>query len=101
MAARSFPSLYHTCSPGTHSPKLEDRDREQNEGPIIQGEMLSDLLWPLRHTQVYGAWQDPLKDTEGAGGSAHWAPFYNLPAVLAKSVGPSWLEISKYDSQLL
>ncbi|KAK4824085.1 hypothetical protein QYF61_010596 [Mycteria americana] len=28
-------------------PELEDRDREQNEGPVIQGEMVSDLLHHL------------------------------------------------------
>lgn len=29
-----------SCPLGTQSPELEDRDREQNEAPIIQGEML-------------------------------------------------------------
>lgn len=82
-----------------HSPELEGRDREQNEAPIIQGEILNELLWPVRLTQVHGAGQDPPKDTGRAGGSAHWAIFYHL-SVLANSVGPSWLEISKYDSQL-
>ncbi|KAK4806516.1 hypothetical protein QYF61_021352 [Mycteria americana] len=33
-----------SCSPGTQPPELEDRDAEQNEAPIIQGEMVSDLL---------------------------------------------------------
>ncbi|GAB0187132.1 mitochondrial enolase superfamily member 1 [Grus japonensis] len=33
-----------SCSPGTQPPELEDRDGEQNEAPIIQGEMVSDLL---------------------------------------------------------
>ncbi|KAK4812027.1 LOW QUALITY PROTEIN: hypothetical protein QYF61_025018 [Mycteria americana] len=32
-----------SCSPGTQPPELEDRDGEQNEAPIIQGEMVSDL----------------------------------------------------------
>ncbi|KAK4819260.1 hypothetical protein QYF61_000471 [Mycteria americana] len=32
---------------GTQLPELEDRDREQNEAPIIQGEMFSDLLHHL------------------------------------------------------
>ncbi|XP_009703249.1 PREDICTED: syntaxin-binding protein 6, partial [Cariama cristata] len=31
----------------TQPPELEDRDREQNEGPIIQGEMVSDQLHHL------------------------------------------------------
>ncbi|KAK4820725.1 hypothetical protein QYF61_004390 [Mycteria americana] len=32
---------------GTQPPELEDKDREQNEAPIIQGEMVSDLLHHL------------------------------------------------------
>ncbi|KAK4807160.1 hypothetical protein QYF61_024280 [Mycteria americana] len=33
-----------SCSWGTQPPELEDRDGEQNEAPIMQGEMVSDLL---------------------------------------------------------
>ncbi|KAK4826796.1 hypothetical protein QYF61_011604, partial [Mycteria americana] len=33
-----------SCSWGTQPPELEDRDREQDEVPIIQGEMVGDLL---------------------------------------------------------
>ncbi|KAK4806802.1 hypothetical protein QYF61_005598 [Mycteria americana] len=33
-----------SCSQGTQPPELEDRDGEQNEAPIIQGEMVSDLI---------------------------------------------------------
>ncbi|GAB0180778.1 hypothetical protein GRJ2_000543100 [Grus japonensis] len=36
-----------SCSQGTQSPELEDRDEEQNEAPMIQGEMVSDLLHHL------------------------------------------------------
>ena len=36
-----------SCWPGTQPPELEDRDTEQNEAPIIQGEMVSDLLHHL------------------------------------------------------
>ncbi|KAK4810579.1 hypothetical protein QYF61_007316 [Mycteria americana] len=45
-----FASVFNSrasCSWGTQPPELEDRDREQNEAPIIHGEMVSDLL---RHT---------------------------------------------------
>ncbi|KAK4828306.1 hypothetical protein QYF61_025318 [Mycteria americana] len=35
------------CSLSTQSPQLEDRDGEQNEAPVIQGEMVSDLLHHL------------------------------------------------------
>ena len=35
------------CSQGTHPTELEDRDGEQNEAPITQGEMVSDLLHHL------------------------------------------------------
>ncbi|KAK4825821.1 hypothetical protein QYF61_002944 [Mycteria americana] len=36
-----------SCSPGTQPPEREDRDGEQNEAPIIQGQMVSDLLHHL------------------------------------------------------
>ncbi|KAK4830685.1 LOW QUALITY PROTEIN: hypothetical protein QYF61_012854, partial [Mycteria americana] len=42
-----FASVFNSktsCSLGTQPPELEDRGREQNEAPIIQGEMVSDLL---------------------------------------------------------
>ncbi|PKU35037.1 rna-directed dna polymerase from mobile element jockey-like [Limosa lapponica baueri] len=36
-----------SCSPGSQPPELDNRDGEQNEAPIIKGEMVSDLLYPL------------------------------------------------------
>ncbi|KAK4811177.1 hypothetical protein QYF61_019808 [Mycteria americana] len=45
-----FASVFNSqtnCSWGTQPPELEDRDREENEAPIIQGEMASDLLHHL------------------------------------------------------
>ncbi|KAK4832222.1 hypothetical protein QYF61_021069 [Mycteria americana] len=36
-----------SCSVGTQPPELEGRDRQQNEAPIIQGEMGNDLLHHL------------------------------------------------------
>ncbi|KAK4828655.1 hypothetical protein QYF61_000303 [Mycteria americana] len=45
-----FASVFNSktsCSLGTQPPELEDRDGEQNEAPIIQREMVSDLLHPL------------------------------------------------------
>ncbi|KAK4831532.1 LOW QUALITY PROTEIN: hypothetical protein QYF61_018134, partial [Mycteria americana] len=36
-----------SCSWGTQPPQLEDREGEQKEAPIIQGEMVSDLLHHL------------------------------------------------------
>ena len=35
------------CSWGTQPPELEDKDGDQNEAPIIQGEMIIDLLHHL------------------------------------------------------
>ncbi|KAK4829999.1 hypothetical protein QYF61_008169 [Mycteria americana] len=35
------------CSLGTQPPELEDRDGDQNGAPIIQGEMVSELLHHL------------------------------------------------------
>lgn len=43
-----------SCSPDAHPLDLEDGG-EQNEAPIIQGEMVNDLLHHLQHTQVCGA----------------------------------------------
>ncbi|KAK4821235.1 hypothetical protein QYF61_016534 [Mycteria americana] len=45
-----FASVFNSqtsCSPGTQPPELEDKDGDQNEAPIIQGEMVSDLLHHL------------------------------------------------------
>ncbi|KAK4827374.1 LOW QUALITY PROTEIN: hypothetical protein QYF61_017312 [Mycteria americana] len=45
-----FASVFNSktsCSWGTQTPELEGRDGEQNEAPIIQGEMVSDLLHHL------------------------------------------------------
>ena len=42
-----FASVFNSkasCCLGTQPPELEDRDGEQNEAPIIQGQMVSDLL---------------------------------------------------------
>jgi len=45
-----FVSVFNSktsCSPGTQPTELEDRHRKQNEPPINQGEMVSDLLHHL------------------------------------------------------
>ena len=45
-----FASVFNSntsCSRGTQPPEPEDRDGEQNEAPILQGEMVSDLLHHL------------------------------------------------------
>ncbi|KAK4827592.1 LOW QUALITY PROTEIN: hypothetical protein QYF61_019494 [Mycteria americana] len=45
-----FASVFNSktsCSWGTQPPELEDRDGEQNEAPIIQGKMVSNLLHHL------------------------------------------------------
>ncbi|KAK4819351.1 LOW QUALITY PROTEIN: hypothetical protein QYF61_001243 [Mycteria americana] len=45
-----FASVFNSkanCSLGTQPPELEDRDGNQNGAPIIQGEMVSDLLHHL------------------------------------------------------
>ncbi|KAK4816253.1 hypothetical protein QYF61_013887 [Mycteria americana] len=45
-----FASVFNSranCSLGTQPPELEDRDGDQNGTPIIQGEMVSDLLHHL------------------------------------------------------
>ncbi|KAK4810540.1 hypothetical protein QYF61_004503 [Mycteria americana] len=45
-----FASVFNSranCSLGTQPLELEDRDRDQNGAPIIQGEMVSDLLHHL------------------------------------------------------
>lgn len=47
---------------------------------------------PLRHTQVYPG-------QIGAGRSAQQATVHHLPAILTNPGGPSWLRVSKCDSQ--
>ncbi|KAK4808042.1 hypothetical protein QYF61_017062 [Mycteria americana] len=45
-----FASVFNSranCSLGTQPPESEERDRDQNGAPIIQGEMVSDLLHHL------------------------------------------------------
>ena len=45
-----FASVFNgktSCSRGTQPLELEDRDGEQNEVPIIQGEIVSNLLHHL------------------------------------------------------
>ncbi|KAK4830434.1 hypothetical protein QYF61_011142 [Mycteria americana] len=52
-----FASVFNgktSWSPGTEPPELEDRDGEQNEAPIIQGEMVSDLLHHLETHKSMG-----------------------------------------------
>ncbi|KAK4807004.1 LOW QUALITY PROTEIN: hypothetical protein QYF61_000333 [Mycteria americana] len=53
-----FASVFNSktsCSQGTQPPELEDRNGEQNEAPIMQGEMVSNLLHYLdTHTSLWG-----------------------------------------------
>ena len=45
-----FASVFNSqtsCARGTQPPGLEDRDREQNEAPVIPRQMVSDLLHHL------------------------------------------------------
>ena len=42
-----FASVFNSKTSGSRGTQIEDRDREQNEAPIIQGEMVSDLLHHL------------------------------------------------------
>lgn len=43
-----------SCSPGTQIPELEERDGEQKEDSIIQGEMVSNLLHCLDMQNTVG-----------------------------------------------
>jgi len=43
-----FASVFNnktSCSTGTQFPELEDSEAEQKEAPIIQGEMVSNMLY--------------------------------------------------------
>ncbi|KAK4830698.1 LOW QUALITY PROTEIN: hypothetical protein QYF61_012867 [Mycteria americana] len=42
-----FASVFNSKTSCSSAPELEERDGEQNEAPIIKGEMVSDLLHPL------------------------------------------------------
>lgn len=55
---------------------------------------------PLGNTQIYGARWEPSKDTEVSSGSPYQAAFKNLPAVLTRRRGTSWLNISECDTHL-
>ena len=59
-------------SQGTQPPEGEDRDKEQNEAPIIQGEMLSDLL---RHLDTHkSTGPDGIPPLDPISGSSFWIP---------------------------
>jgi len=56
----AFASIFNSktsCSPGTQPPELEDGDGEQNEAPIIHGEMVSNLLHHLDTYKSMGSTQ--------------------------------------------
>lgn len=81
-----FDSVFNgktSCPLGTQCPEKEDRDGEQNEAPIIQGQMVGDLL---HHLGTLWSW---MGYTEGAAGSAHSATSNHSSAVLASWGGPS------------
>ncbi|KAK4820693.1 hypothetical protein QYF61_003613 [Mycteria americana] len=59
-----FASVFNSranCSLGTQPPELEDRDRDQNGAPIIQGEKVSDLLHHLDIHKSMGPDEIPLR----------------------------------------
>ncbi|KAK4827998.1 LOW QUALITY PROTEIN: hypothetical protein QYF61_022775 [Mycteria americana] len=66
----SFAAVFNgknNCSRGTQPTELEDRDGEQNEAPIIQGAMVSDLLHHLYIHQSmgqYGIYPRVLRELE-------------------------------------
>lgn len=43
----SIPNMETSCLLNSQSPELEGRDAEQNEAPIMQEEMVNDLLHHL------------------------------------------------------
>ncbi|KAK4827846.1 LOW QUALITY PROTEIN: hypothetical protein QYF61_021983 [Mycteria americana] len=92
-----FASVFNSktsCSPGTQPPELEDRDGEQSEAPIIQEEMVSDLLHHLDTNKSMGL------------GGMHPRVLRELVGVLTKPFSilyqQSWLtgEVSKCDAHL-
>lgn len=96
-----FASVFNgkTSGPqGNQTPELQDRDREQNKASVIQGEIVSDLLYHL-DPSLQAGW-DPFKDTERVGRSAHQGTFHHLSPALVYQWGPRWLEVGKYDAHL-
>lgn len=72
-----------SCSLGTQSPELEEL-RQHNETPIIQEEMVSNLLHHLDTHKAVG----PHKGTEVTGGRVHQVTFHHVSAVLGIQKGP-------------
>ena len=91
----SFASVFNSktsCSPATQPAELEDREGEQNEAPIIQGEMVSNLLHHLDTLESMGL---------GKIHPRYWGSWWKWsPAVLANCGGPIWLEVRKCDAHL-
>lgn len=65
---------------GYPAPGLEDKNREQNEAPIMHGEMVRILLHHLDTNT--GLWGQMGSTQEGESGSAHEATLHNLSSVL-------------------
>lgn len=69
-----FPVFHSQTSWSQDAQPPELEHREQNEAPIVQEEMVSDLLCHL-DMWVHGPRRNPLKGTEGTGGGAHLSHF--------------------------
>lgn len=66
----SFYSLVIWIIIGQNRNNFEDRDREQNEGPIIHKELVSNLLHHYTTAQVYGTGRRTAHGAKGTGRSA-------------------------------
>lgn len=64
--------------------------------PIIQGEIAVKCCSTKTHTSQR-SWMGSIG---GFFGSAHWATFHHLPAVLVNQGGPSWLMLGRCDAHL-
>ncbi|KAK4815882.1 hypothetical protein QYF61_009933 [Mycteria americana] len=97
-----FASVFNSranCSLGTQPSESEDKDGDQNGAPIIQREMVNDLLHHLDTHKSMGPDEMHLS-TEGAGGGACQATLHHLSAVLVNRGGPRQLEACQCDAHL-
>lgn len=90
-----FASCFDSKTTCTQAPDLEDRDGEQDDIPVIQGDIVNNLL---HHVGKHGPMGPD--GIQRAGRRVHQVTFNCLSAVLAKQGSASGLKISKCGTDL-
>lgn len=89
----SFPALWADN-------RTKGRNREENESPIIQEKVVSNLLLHLEMHKSMGPNGIHPKVPRELGKDLYQATFNHLPGVLAYQRDPNWVEVSKCDAHL-